>query len=120
LNRCAARKTGSEDHEGNHRNHPHLPGHRLAGGAGEGTDAVQCLFQAHDLDARVIPFKIEPERYCEAVRMFMKTENVGGIFVSIPHKPMTLEAVEQATLRARVAGACNAVYRDAEGVIRAT
>ncbi|MDR6395521.1 shikimate dehydrogenase family protein [Herbaspirillum seropedicae] len=76
-----------------------------------------AYFEHHGIDARVIPFKIEPERYCEAVRMFMKTENVGGIFVSIPHKPMTLEAVEQSTLRARVAGACNAVYRDADGVI---
>lgn len=76
-----------------------------------------AYFKHHELDARVVPFKIEPQRYREAVRTFMLTENVGGIFVSIPHKPMTLEAVDESTLRARVAGACNAVYRRADGVI---
>lgn len=76
-----------------------------------------AYFRRHGLDARVVPFKIAPERYCEAMRTFMQTENVGGIFVSIPHKPMTLQAVDEATLRASVAGACNAVYRRDDGVI---
>lgn len=76
-----------------------------------------AYFKRNGIDARVVPFKIAPDLYCEAVRLFMQSENVGGIFVSIPHKPMTLQAVEQATVRAQVAGACNAVYRDADGVV---
>ncbi len=76
-----------------------------------------AYFQRHGVDARLVPFKIEPQRYREAVRTFMQTENVGGIFVSIPHKPMTLDAVDEASLRAQVAGACNAVYRRADGRI---
>lgn len=76
-----------------------------------------AYFQRHDIDARVVPFKIEPERYCAAVRMLMQTPNVGGIFVSIPHKPGTLDAVDEATPRASLAGACNAVYRQADGKI---
>ncbi len=76
-----------------------------------------AYFQQHNIDARVVPFKIEPERYCAAVRMLMQTPNVGGIFVSIPHKPGTLEAVDEATSRAALAGACNAVYRQADGKI---
>lgn len=89
-----------------------------------------AYFQRHSIDARVIPLKISPEKYCEAVRMLMQVPNVGGIFVSIPHKPLTLQAVDEATPRALLAGACNAVYRrddqkiigdliDGEGFMRA-
>jgi shikimate dehydrogenase len=74
-----------------------------------------AYFQRHDIDARVIPLKIEPEKYTAAVRMLMGIENVGGIFVSIPHKPMTVAAVDQASSRALLAGACNAIYKGADG-----
>lgn len=89
-----------------------------------------AYFKRNGIDARVVPLKIPPEKYCDAVRMLMQTPNVGGIFVSIPHKPLTLEAVDEATPRAQLAGACNAVYRrddqkiigdliDGEGFVRA-
>lgn len=54
-------------------------------------------FQRHGIDARVIPLKIAPPAYHAAVRMLMAIENVGGIFVSIPHKPMSLAAVDEAS-----------------------
>ncbi|WP_420093115.1 shikimate dehydrogenase family protein, partial [Noviherbaspirillum denitrificans] len=76
-----------------------------------------AYFNYKGIDARVMPLKIAPEKYCEAVRMLMGTPNVGGIFVSIPHKPLTLEAVDEATPRAALAGACNAVYRREDGTI---
>jgi shikimate dehydrogenase len=76
-----------------------------------------AYFQKHDIDACVVPFKIAPERYSTAVRVLMEARNVGGIFVSIPHKPGTLEAVDEATSRAMLAGACNAVYRNPDGKI---
>ena len=74
-----------------------------------------AYFKKHNLDARVVPLKIEPAAYTNAVRTLMAIENVGGIFVSIPHKPMTVSAVDEATLRARLAGACNAIYKSADG-----
>lgn len=76
-----------------------------------------AYFQRHDIDARVVPLKIEPEKYCAALRMLMQIPNVGGIFVSIPHKPATLDAVDQASPRAILAGACNAVFRQVDGKI---
>jgi shikimate dehydrogenase len=76
-----------------------------------------AYFQRHGIDARVVPLKVKPEAYVDAVRMLMSFENVGGIFVSIPHKPASVSAVQQATRRATLAGSCNAIYRDAAGVL---
>lgn len=74
-----------------------------------------AYFKRHDIDARVVPLKIAPPSYIAAVRLLMAAENVGGILVSIPHKPMSVEAVDQPTSRAVLAGACNAIYKGADG-----
>jgi len=76
-----------------------------------------AFFERHGIDARVIPLKVAPERYTAAVRTLMAMENVGGIFVSIPHKPMSVTAVDEASPRAMLAGACNAIYKGADGRI---
>ncbi|EJL83871.1 shikimate 5-dehydrogenase [Herbaspirillum sp. CF444] len=74
-----------------------------------------AYFKRHDMDARVIPLKVPPAAYIASVRMLMAMENVGGILVSIPHKPMSVEAVDQPTERAVLAGACNAIYKSKDG-----
>jgi shikimate dehydrogenase len=74
-------------------------------------------FRRHDIDARVVPLKIAPDAYAAAVRMLMAAENVGGIFVSIPHKPASVDAVDVVSPRAALAGACNAIYKGSDGVI---
>jgi shikimate dehydrogenase len=76
-----------------------------------------AYFAAHDIDARVVPMKIAPQNYAAAVRVLLSVENVGGILVSIPHKPMTVDVVDVAAERARLAGACNAIYKRADGAI---
>jgi len=74
-----------------------------------------AYFKRHDMDARVIPLKVPPAAYMASVRMLMAMENVGGILVSIPHKPMSVEAVDQPTERAVLAGACNAIHKSKDG-----
>jgi shikimate dehydrogenase len=74
-----------------------------------------AYFKRHDIDARVIPLKIEPANYIEAVRLLMSIDNVGGILVSIPHKPMSVDAVDIPSPRAVLAGACNAIYLGPDG-----
>ncbi|QRX82479.1 shikimate dehydrogenase [Glaciimonas sp. PAMC28666] len=74
-----------------------------------------AYFEKYGIDARVIPLKIAPEAYGAAVRTLMSIENVGGIFVSIPHKPMSVDAVDQPTSRAMLAGACNAIFKADDG-----
>ena len=77
-----------------------------------------AYFKRHGIDARVIPLKVAPQGYVAAVRLLMGIENVGGIFVSIPHKPMSVEAVDVPSGRALLAGSCNAIYKDADGRIK--
>jgi shikimate dehydrogenase len=77
-----------------------------------------AYFERHGIDARVVPLKIAPDAYAAAVRMLMAVENVGGIFVSIPHKPACVAAVDVASPRAALAGACNAIYKGPDGAIR--
>jgi shikimate dehydrogenase len=77
-----------------------------------------AYFERHGIDARVVPLKIAPDAYAAAVRMLMAVENVGGIFVSIPHKPASVAAVDVASPRAALAGACNAIYKGPDGAIR--
>ncbi|MEB0165228.1 shikimate dehydrogenase [Glaciimonas sp. CA11.2] len=74
-----------------------------------------AYFEKHGIDARVIPLKIAPDSYMSAVRTLMSIENVGGIFVSIPHKPMSVDAVDKPTSRALLAGACNAIFKADDG-----
>jgi shikimate dehydrogenase len=74
-----------------------------------------AYFQRHDIDARVIPLKVPPDLYTSAVRLLMSMPNVGGIFVSIPHKPMSIQAVDVPSPRAVLAGAANAIYRGPDG-----
>ena len=74
-------------------------------------------FERHGIDARVVPLKIAPDAYPAAVRMLMAVENVGGIFVSIPHKPASVDAVDVVSARAALAGACNAIYKGPDGAI---
>ncbi len=76
-----------------------------------------AYFKRHNIDARVVPLKVKPEAYIEAVRMLMSFENVGGIFVSIPHKPASVQAVQQPTRRAALAGSCNSIFKNADGVL---
>jgi shikimate dehydrogenase len=73
-----------------------------------------AYFKAHGIDARVVPFKIPPGQYAAAVRTLMAIDNVGGIFVSIPHKPASIEAVDRPSARAMLAGAANAIYKSSE------
>jgi shikimate dehydrogenase len=76
-----------------------------------------AYFTRHGIDARVVPLKVPPAQYSAAVRTLMAMDNVGGIFVSIPHKPMSVTAVDEASSRAVLAGACNAIYKDKDGRI---
>ena len=72
-------------------------------------------FARHDADAAIVPLKVPPALSISTMRMLMQLPNIGGILISIPHKPAALEAVDLVSERARLAGACNVVYRNAEG-----
>jgi shikimate dehydrogenase len=76
-----------------------------------------AYFQKYSLDAVCVPMRVSPDYYANFVKSMMSAANVGGIFVSIPFKPASLQVAEIATRVAAIAGAANAIYKDAEGRI---
>jgi shikimate dehydrogenase len=76
-----------------------------------------AYFQQYAIDAVCVPMRVAPEHYADFVKNVMNATNVGGIFVSIPYKPASIEVSEVTTRAATIAGAANAIYRDAAGRI---
>ncbi|RYF79066.1 MAG: shikimate dehydrogenase, partial [Comamonadaceae bacterium] len=74
-------------------------------------------FSRHGIDAVVVPMAVRPGDYATTLRQMLRIRNVRGALVTMPHKVRTLELVDAATPVARVAGACNAVIRRADGTL---
>lgn len=67
-----------------------------------------AAFQAHNLDYRYLPFRISEEDLGYFLS-WCKTEKVGGLSVTIPHKESILPLLSQAETAAQGIGACNTV-----------
>jgi shikimate dehydrogenase len=76
-----------------------------------------AYFARNGIDAVCIPMRVPPHEYAAFVRSMMNASNVGGICVSIPHKPASVSIVDVSTRVARVAGAANAIYRNRDGKV---
>ncbi len=76
-----------------------------------------AYFAKHEIDAVCVPMLVAPENFSALVRSMMTAPNVGGICVTIPHKPAALSAADIATREALTAGAANTIYRDEKGRI---
>ena len=74
-----------------------------------------AYFKKHGIDAVFVPLQVASTAYIDTLRTLMRIPNVGGALVSIPYKPLTVDAVDEVRPRAALAGACNVVFRDAAG-----
>jgi shikimate dehydrogenase len=74
-----------------------------------------AYFAKYGIDAVCVPMRVSPDEYGVFVKSMMTASNVGGICVSIPHKPASVRLGEIATKQALVAGAANVIYRDKNG-----
>ena len=75
------------------------------------------LFRRHVVDAVVVPAKVAPAHLAGFVKNCLKADNIGGLWVTIPHKAAMLELMDRCDPLARLAGAVNAVRRNADGSI---
>ena len=66
-------------------------------------------FEKNDIDAVVVPMGVKPEEYQEFFPLLFKMSNIRGALVTMPHKVVTTELVDELTPTALVAGASNAV-----------
>lgn len=72
-------------------------------------------FRARGINAVVVPMGCEAEHYAPFLGLLFKLRNIQGALVTMPHKVVTAELVDEVSATARVARACNAVKLGADG-----
>jgi shikimate dehydrogenase len=74
-------------------------------------------FEERAIDVVVMPMGCAAADYPEFLRLLFKLRNIRGALITMPHKVTTVGLLDQASTTVQVAGACNAVRRDAEGAL---
>jgi shikimate dehydrogenase len=72
-------------------------------------------FDAHGIDAAVVPMGVKAEDYPIVLRSLFKLTNVRGALVTMPHKVTTVSLVDETTTTAKIAGSCNAILKRPDG-----
>ncbi|RJP65311.1 MAG: shikimate dehydrogenase [Comamonadaceae bacterium] len=72
-------------------------------------------FQSMGINAVVVPMACRAEHFPSFLRALFALENVRGALITMPHKVNTVALLDVASPVVLVAGACNAVRRDALG-----
>ena len=76
-----------------------------------------ALFSTTGVDVAVVPVEVAPADYTELFKALFKAANVPGAMVTIPHKASTVALLDDCSEAVRIAGACNAVVRRADGTL---
>ena len=72
-------------------------------------------FGAAGIDAVVVPMGCSAEDYPAFLPLVFRLSNILGALVTMPHKVTTVGLLDVVSPTASIAGACNAVRRDADG-----
>lgn len=94
---------------------------RLIGHLGYPTESFKApmiynpYFQREGIDAVVVPMGCRSEDYPDFLKLFFRLSNAHGALVTMPHKVTTTGLVDLLSPTAAIAGACNAVRREADG-----
>ena len=67
------------------------------------------------INAVVVPMGCQVADYPVLLRSLFALSNIGGALITMPHKVSTVALLDEASVAVRIAGACNAVKRDASG-----
>lgn len=74
-------------------------------------------FERCGADLVVVPMGCRAQDYAAFLPLVMGLSNTRGALVTMPHKVATLQLVDRISPTARIAGACNAVRRAADGAL---
>jgi shikimate dehydrogenase len=72
-------------------------------------------FEEAGVNAVVVPMGCKSEHYPEFLKSVFLLDNIRGALITMPHKVTTVGLLDEVTASVRVAGACNAVKRLADG-----
>jgi len=75
------------------------------------------LFARHGIDAVLVPVKVAPAQLSSFVRSAFAADNLGGFWVTIPHKAAMQSLMAVCDPVAEMAAAVNAVRRTASGTL---
>ena len=74
-------------------------------------------FESAGIDAVVMPMGVMAEDYESALRTIFKFTNIRGALITMPHKVITCGLVDELSLTAQIAGACNAILLRPDGTL---
>ncbi len=72
-------------------------------------------FEQAGINAVVTPMACKPEHFASVLLSLFKLENIRGALITMPHKVNVVSLLDVVSPAVRVAGACNAVKRGADG-----
>jgi shikimate dehydrogenase len=72
-------------------------------------------FEQAGINAVVTPMACKPEHFADFLRNMFNLENIRGALITMPHKVNVVSLLDVVSPAVRVAGACNAVKRGADG-----
>ena len=72
-------------------------------------------FEQAGINAMVTPMGCKPEHFSGFLRNVFNLENVRGALITMPHKVSVVSLLDSVSPAVRLAGACNAVKRGADG-----
>ena len=72
-------------------------------------------FEQAGIDAVVVPMGCKPEHFPNFLKAVFSLENTRGALITMPHKVTVVDLLDDVTPTVRVAGACNAVKKLADG-----
>jgi shikimate dehydrogenase len=72
-------------------------------------------FERHGVNALVVPMGCRADDYPAFFRLLFNLSNVAGALVTMPHKISTIALLDEVSISAKIAGACNVVRVDSDG-----
>ena len=72
-------------------------------------------FARMGIDAVVVPMGSKPDHFPQFFKQVFGLTNIAGALITMPHKATVMNLVDRLSAQAAIAGACNAVKRDADG-----
>ena len=73
------------------------------------------FFEEKGINAIVVPMGCRAEEFPDFLPLVFKLSNIRGALITMPHKVSVVSLLDEVTPAVRVAGACNAVRRSADG-----
>ncbi|MGH6639883.1 MAG: shikimate dehydrogenase family protein [Polaromonas sp.] len=78
-------------------------------------ESFNLIFTKLGMDAVLVPVHVPAARVRDFVRAVFSASNIKGLFLTIPHKSLVMDMLDECSELGRLAGAVNAVRRDAQG-----